>query len=74
MAEEGSRELLCAIVNQMGLGERGRETGVWGKGEAYAVVETEEGVIAEDVHEGAEHAFGAIGGAGLEADLPMVSA
>jgi len=43
------------------------------KGEAYAVVKTEEGVVAEDVEEGIEHAFRAIVGASLEADLLRVS-
>jgi hypothetical protein len=42
-------------------------------GEAYAVVEAEERVVAEDVEEGVEHAFRAIGGTSLEADLLMVS-
>lgn len=41
--------------------------------EAYTVVEAEEGVVAEDVEKGVEHAFRAIGGASLEADLLMVS-
>ena len=45
---------------------------VWWE-KAYAVVKTEEGVIADDVRESPEHAVGAIGGSGLEADLLMVS-
>jgi len=44
-----------------------------GMGEAYAVVEAEERVVAEDVEKGVEHAFRAIGGTSLEADLLMVS-
>lgn len=46
---------------------------IGGMGEAYAVVEAEERVVAEDVEKGVEHAFRAIGGASLEADLLKVS-
>jgi len=36
---------------------------------AEAAVETEDAVVLEDVHEGADHAFGHVWGAGLQADL-----
>ena len=39
----------------------------------YTAVETADGVVSKDVHEGAEHAFGAIWSAGLKADLLTVS-
>lgn len=38
-------------------------------GQTYAVVETEEGVVAEDMEEGIEHSLRTIVGACLEADL-----
>ena len=37
------------------------------------MIEAQKGVVAQYVHESAEHAFRAIGGAGLEADLLMLS-
>lgn len=37
------------------------------------MIEAQEGVVTQYVHESAEHAFRAIGSAGLEADLLMVS-
>ena len=40
---------------------------------AYAVIKTQKGVVAQYVHKSAEHAFRAIGGAGLKADLLTVS-
>lgn len=47
---------------------------MWGtEGRAYAIIEAEKGVITENVEEGGKHAFRAIGGAGLEADLLVVS-
>ena len=41
---------------------------------AYAIVESEKGVIANNVHERADHAIGAIGSSCLKPDLLMVSA
>ena len=41
--------------------------------ETYAGIETKDAIGLEDVHECAEHALGAIWGAGLKADLLGVS-
>ena len=56
----GGGQFFCVV--RWGGGRLGRGGG----GVAYAAVETEEAVVAEDVGEGSEHAFGSIGGSCLE--------
>ena len=62
---------ILASVERADVGGGRRGFGAFGK--AYASVETQDAVCLEDMHECAEHALGAIWGAGLKADLLGVS-